>query len=475
MGPNRLLTTLYLILLHELYTINIEKIFYFESGFIKSYVMHRRKFIRNASVASAGITILNFPVFGKNAPSNKVVVGVMGVNSRGNYLAKSFAELENVEVGYICDVEDGAIKKGMDALKNAKRQPSIIKDIRKLVIQKDVDAIVIAAPDHWHAPASIMAAANGKHVYVEKPCGQNPYEGELISEALHKYGKHIQMGNQRRSFPSLMEAAKMVKEGAIGDAYFAKSWYTNNRAAIGIGKKIPPPGTLDFDLWQGPAPRKDYQDNLVHYNWHWFWHWGTGEACNNGTHEIDCCRWFLGVDYPTKVTSSGGRFAFKDDWETPDTQVAGFEFADNKAITWEGRSCNNYPVEGTGRGFIIYGKNGTLVNTGGGDYKIFDMKNKLVKAVKSEVEANPNDPVSASGNLDLYHFNNFVKTIRGESKLNSPVDEASKSVLLCHLANIAQRTGQALHCDPKNGHILNNKEAMNLWKRSYEKGWDVKV
>ncbi len=226
---------------------------------------------------------------------------------------------------------------------------------------------------------------------------------------------------------------------------------------------------------RGLHPRKPYKDNLVHYNWHWFWNWGTGEACNNGTHEIDCCRWFLDVDFPTKVTSAGGRYAFKDDWQTPDTQVAAFEFGDKATITWEGRSCNNYPVEGSGRGFIIYGTNGSLVNLGGGDYKIFDTENKLVKAVKSEVVADPNNPVSANGDLDSYHFQNFVNTIRGEAKLTAPVDIGAKSVLLCHLANIAQRTGSALHCDPSNGHILNNNEAMKLWGRTYEKGWEPKV
>ena len=437
--------------------------------------MKRRNFIKNTALLTGGVTILNFPVFGKKAPSNKIVLGVMGLNSRGNYLASSFAKLPNVEVGYLCDVEDGALKKGMDALKNAPRKPTVVKDIRKLVEMKDFDALVIAAPDHWHTPAAVMGAANGKHVYVEKPCGHNPREGEMVVEAYHKFGKHIQMGNQRRSFPSLMTAVQKVRDGVIGVPYMAKAWYTNNRASIGVGNIIPVPSTLDFELWQGPAPRQSYKDNLVPYNWHWFWNYGTGEACNNGTHEIDCCRWFLGVDYPTKVTSTGGRFAFKDDWQTPDTQIAGFEFGDKATITWEGRSCNSYPSEKSGRGFIIYGTNGTLVNLGGGDYKIFDVKNKLVTEVKSEVEADANNPVSASGNLEMYHFDNFIKTIRGEAKLNGPVSDASKSVLLCHLANIAQRTGETLHCDPANGHILHNKEAMKLWGRTYEKGWEPKV
>ena len=426
-------------------------------------------------MAAAGVTILNFPVFGKNAPSNKVIVAVMGVNSRGAYLAKCFSQLNNVEVAYICDVEETAIGNGLEALKEAQRKPTIIKDIRQLVRKNDFDALIIATPDHWHMPAAILGVENGKHVYVEKPCSHNAYEGELISLALHKYRKLIQMGNQRRSFPTLIQAVSEVKAGIIGNAYFGKSWYTNHRKSIGHGKKIAPPTTLDFELWQGPAPRRPFQDNLVHYNWHWFWHWGTSETCNNGTHEIDCCRWFLGVDYPTKVTSSGGRYAFKDDWQTPDTQVASFEFGDAKAITWEGRSCNDFPVEGNGRGFIIYGDHGTLVNNGNADYKIFDTENKLVKEVNSDVKADPTNPVSANGNLDLYHFENFVQAVRGETKINSPVDEAHKSILLCHLANIAQRTGSTLHCDPKNGHILNNDNAMKLWRREYEKGWEPKV
>ncbi|HMH35274.1 MAG TPA: Gfo/Idh/MocA family oxidoreductase, partial [Puia sp.] len=296
-----------------------------------------------------------------------------------------------------------------------------------------------------------------------------------LVKALHQYGKLIQMGNQRRSMPTMMEAAKLVKEGALGNAYFAKAWYTNNRKSIGYGKKIAVPASLDFELWQGPAPRKEFQDNLVHYNWHWFWHWGTGEACNNGTHEIDCCRWCLGVDFPTKVNSSGGRYAFKDDWQTPDTQVASFEFGEGKSISWEGRSCNNFPVEGGGRGFTIYGDKGTLINLGGGDYKILDEKNKLVKEVKSEVAADPTNPISASGNLDLYHFDNFVQSVRGDAKLNAPVDDGHKTVLLRHLANIAQRTGNTLHCDPANGHILQDNNAEKLWKREYERGWEPVV
>ncbi len=438
--------------------------------------MNRRKFIRDTSFSAAGITLLNFPVFGKLAPSNKVVMAVMGVNSRGAYLAESFSKLPGVEIAYLCDVEEKAIANGLKPFAGAARKPSIVNDIRQLVQQKDFDALVIAAPDHWHTPAAILGVTHGKHVYVEKPCGHNPYEGELLVQAMEKYPKlSIQMGNQRRSMPKLIDAVKQVREGLIGKAYYGKAWYANNRKSIGYGKKVPVPSTLDFELWQGPAPRREYQDNLVHYNWHWFWNWGTAETCNNGTHEIDMCRWMLGADYPVKVSSSGGRYAFKDDWQTPDTQDAAFEFPDDKLITWEGRSCNKFNLEGASRGFIIYGDKGTLVNYGNDDYKVFDADNKLVSEVKSSVTADGTNAVSANGNLDFFHFENFAESVRGNATVNSPVSEGHRSVLLCHLANIAQRTGRTLHCDPRNGHILNDAASMKLWKREYEKGWEPKI
>ncbi len=438
--------------------------------------MKRRDFIKQGSFAAAGISILHHPVFGKMAPSNKVVMAVMGVNGRGAYLARCFSQLENVEVAYICDVEEKAIANGLRPFANTIKKPAVIRDIRELVKKGDFDALAIAAPDHWHTPATLLGLSHGKHVYVEKPCGHNPYEGELLVEAKNRYPKlQIQMGNQRRSMPNLINAVKQVREGIIGNAYFGKAFYANNRKSIGIGKKVPVPGTLDFQLWQGPAPRREYQDNLIHYNWHWFWHWGTAETCNNGTHEVDMCRWMLGVGFPTRITSSGGRYAFKDDWETPDTQVASFEFGEKKSISWEGRSCNNFPVEGTGRGFIIYGDQGTLVNKGNDDYSIYDYNNKLIKEVKTNSGSDASDTISSTGNLDFYHFTNFVESIRGNEHVNSPIDEGHKSVLLCHLANISQRTGRALNCDPANGHILNDADAMKLWRREYEKGWELKV
>jgi predicted dehydrogenase len=445
-----------------------------------SFNSGRRQFLRTAaSLASTSMllspSLLANGVF-TGSPNDKVVLGIMGCNSRGMFLAKNFAMLPNVEVAYICDVDDLVLNKtiaNLEAITGKKAKG--FTDIRKLLEVKDLDALVIAAPDHWHAPAAIMGCQAGKHVYVEKPCSHNPREGELLVEAAAKYKRLVQMGNQRRSFSNVKTAIQQLHEGIIGRVYFARGWYTNWRQTIGKGNEVPVPANLNFDLWQGPAPRKNYRDNLVHYNWHWFWHWGTGEALNNGTHEIDVMRWGLGVDFPSRVTSAGGRFAFQDDWQTPDTQTINFNFDNNTAITWEGRSCNGYASEGTGRGVIFYGEKGTLVYPGANSYSIYDSKNVLVSEVKDDTPYDPTNTVSPLEKQDALHMQNFVNAIRGEAQLTSPITEGHKSTVLPQLGNIAYRVGRTLTCDPKNGHIMNDPEAMKLWSREYEKGWQVKV
>jgi predicted dehydrogenase len=310
-------------------------------------------------------------------------------------------------------------------------------------------------------------------VYVEKPCGHNPREGELCVEAAAKHNKVVQMGNQRRSWNVVQEGIAALHQGAIGKVYFARCWYANGRKSIGHGKPAPVPSWLDYDLWQGPAPRLPFRDNLVHYNWHWFWHWGTGEACNNGTHELDVARWGLQADFPTRVTSAGGRYAFADDWETPDTHTATFEFEGGKMISWESRSCAPFPIEGVGRGVQFFGETGSLIMRDN-NYVILDMANKVVKDVKdTAAQTNSIDKTGPGQRLDGMHIQNFLAATRDRSvKLNAHIAEGHKSVLLCHLANIAYRTGDTLNCNPRNGHIANNEAAMALWQRTYEKGWD---
>lgn len=443
----------------------------------------RRSFIKKTAVGSAALLAGGIlPQFSAKSyarivgSNEKIRASVMGVNSRGYALATNFAQQERCDVIHICDVDSRAITKCLKGLED--RQTIKAKgytDFRESLESKDVDVLVIAAPDHWHAPASIIGLQAGKHVYVEKPCSHNPNEGELLVQAANKYGKVIQMGNQRRSWPNVVEGINALKNGAIGRVYFGKGWYTNNRPSMGIGKDAPVPEWLNWDLWQGPAPRKSFKDNIVHYNWHWLWHWGTGEALNNGTHMIDLLRWGMEVDYPTKVSSHGGRYRYQDDWETPDTQVINLDFGTNMSMSWEGRSCNGKNNEGSSVGVMFYGENGSLLIPSGNSYTLFDLKGNVVKEVKDTKEIDPRNATNPAEHLDGIHIRNMFDAINNGTKLNADIDSGHKSTLLVQLGNISQRVGNSLNVDPKNGHIIGDTKAQELWGRSYEKGWEIKL
>ena len=443
----------------------------------------RRDFIKKTLGTTAAISVGGvLPAFNAKSYANilgandKIVVSMMGVNSRGKALAKNFARQENCEVAHICDVDSRAITACAEAIKDRQtREPKGFVDFRKSLESKDIDAMVIAAPDHWHAPASLLALQAGKHVYVEKPCSHNPKEGEMLVEATSRYGKVVQMGNQRRSWPNVVEGINALKSGEIGRVYFGKGWYSNNRESIGIGNKVASPEWLDWELWQGPAPRKEFQDNLVHYNWHWFWHWGTGEALNNGTHMIDLLRWGMDVDFPVRVSSNGGRFRYKDDWETPDTQVINLDFDEDVSMSWEGRSCNGKNIEGSSVGVMFYGENGSMLIPGGNSYTIFGLDSKVVKHIEGNQEIDSRDRANPAEHLDALHIRNMFNAILNGGKLNADIESGHKSTLLVQLGNIAQRTGRSLDTDPKTGHILKDKEANKLWSRTYEKGWEMKL
>lgn len=442
----------------------------------------RRHFVKNSTWMTAGITIgpQPFNILRKRNLADQISVAVMGVCSRGKALANAFAAAENCDVTYICEVDDRYVQDTLDGMaKHQEFKPSIEKDIRKVLEDSGVDAIVIAAPDHWHAIAGIMGCQAGKHVYVEKPCSHNPQEGEWLVQAARKYDRVVQMGNQYRSWSNIKQAIHELHQGIIGDVYYANAWYANARGSIGKGKKTTPPPELDFDLWQGPAPRRDYQDNLHPYHWHWFWHWGTGEALNNGTHFVDLARWGLQADYPTYVSSSGGRFHYQDDWETPDTQAISIEFANGTAMTWESRSCNTMRKHGQSAGVAFYGTGGSMILGSGNKYAVYDNSRtpKLFKRAEAE-NARELDQISLLGpglSMDIVHVQNFLEAIRHGSKLNSEIEGGHKSVLLCQLGNIAYRTKSNLHLDAANGHILDNQNAQKLWSREYEPGWDPNI
>ncbi len=441
----------------------------------------RRRFIKNLAGGSAALALGGVSssftansyrrIIGAN---DHIRVAVIGANGRGAGMAATFAKQDNTDVIYVCDVDEKARQKGINAVvKAGKEAPKGENDFRIMLLDKNVDATYIATPDHWHAPATILCCAAGKHVYCEKPLSHNPHEGELAIAAARKYVRVVQMGSQRRSWKLLTEGINELKGGAIGKVHLVKTWYTNERKSIGIGKLVPVPAGLDYDLWQGPAPRTPYKDNLIHYNWHWFWNWGTGEALNNGTHEIDVARWGLGIDYPLRVNSTGGRYFFNDDWETPDTQLITFDCPD-ATVLWEGRSCNPYKVEGLDRGVLFYGEKGTML-TGHDGYIIYDGKGTILKDIKSNAVIDARNTSSPNEDLDGIHVANFLQSIRLSKLPNADVAIGFKSTLWVQLGNIAQRRGHTLNIDQKNGNIVGDEPAMKLWGREYQAGWEPKV
>lgn len=434
----------------------------------------RRNFLKQAAGASLAVSAMSSSaasyarILGAN---DRINVVVMGVGGRGSVLTQDFANASGVVVTDLCDTDYRRCDEANAALaEGGFAKARVHSDIRKALESSDTDLMIVATPDHWHTPGAILGLQAGKHVYIEKPVSHNPAEGELLVKAQKHYGKVVQVGNQQRSAPESIELIDKIRQGELGDIYKIYTWYANRRDTIGNGKIVPAPDWLDWDLWQGPAPRRDYQDNVVHYNWHWFWDWGTGETCNNAMHELDIARWAIGADYPDKVEVRGARrFHTDDDWEMYDTIEATYRFADVTVI-WEGHSCNRVKKHGRGRGTLIYGTKGWAIVDRNG-YEIYDLGGNLQHEVKVEVASATTD-TRGGGPLNTLHVNNFLGVIRGTgTDLHSPVDVGHKSTLMCHLANIAYRTGETLECDPSNGRPV-NEAADKLWGREYEPGWE---
>ncbi|MDZ7692831.1 MAG: Gfo/Idh/MocA family oxidoreductase [Balneolaceae bacterium] len=437
----------------------------------------RKDFLKQLALGGAGLTLgLSAKSYGNIIGANEQLnFAVAGLNGRGKALMRAIRDTPNANLAYLCDVDSRVLEEAANMAKSDFGvNPKTEEDIRKLLEQDDLDALAISTPDHWHAPMTLMAVDAGKHVYVEKPCSHNPREGELLVESQQKHGNIvIQMGNQQRSAPTSIQAIQDIQKGLIGEPYFGKAWYSNSRGPIGSAANTPVPDWLNWELWQGPAPREAFEDLWVHYNWHWNWNWGTGEINNNGTHEIDICRWALGVDYPTRVTSSGGRYHYNDAWEFYDTQVTNYEFEDDKIITWEGKSCNPFEYHDRGRGATIHGTKGTVL-VDRNAYYAWDLDGNQIKEMQEEEKSATTNTVGA-GNLDVLHMNNFVEAIRTGAEQHSPIDEGHKSNLLCHLGNIAQENGGSIQTDPRNGKIVGNSQAMKMWSREYAAGWKPQV
>jgi len=442
----------------------------------------RRFFLKTAGTTSALLTVGGI-LPGFSAASYSRIIGanerirlsIVGVNGRGTALSGNFARMPGGEVATICDCDKRAMDKCIEATKKMQTSvPKGEKDFRKSLADKDIDAVVIAMPDHWHTPAALLALQAGKHVYLEKPVSHNPREGEMLIEATAKYGKTLQVGNQRRSWPNLIQAIHELHEGVIGKIHSGKMWYANARPSIGFGKIARVPDELDWNLWQGPAPRTIYKDNIVHYNWHWFWHWGTAESGGNGVHMVDLLTWGMNLKFPKKINSMGGRYYHTDDWETPDTQLICLEY-DKAVLHLECNSCNAKRTEDAAVGVMFYGDLGSLFISGGNEYKIFDQKNTVIKDVKSNLNFTAGNTIDPSQDLDMIHFQNFFDGIRKGTPLACTAELGHQCCALMLLGNIAMRTGRTLDLNPANGHIIGDNEAQRYWGRDYEPGWEPKI
>ena len=422
---------------------------------------NRRTFLGSTAASGLALGLSRRTWAAEDGPGRRLRLGVMGL-SRGASLARQFARRPGVEVAYVCDVDRNRTRQAVASIEEiAEKAPQGVTDFRRILDDRDVDALVVATTNHWHAPATILACAAGKHVYVEKPGSHNPREAELMVAAARKHDRKVQMGVQRRSWPVLQEAAQRLREGVVGEVRLVRGWYNNLRGPIGPVRPAEVPEWLDWDLWQGPAARVPYRSNIVHYNWHWFWHWGNGEIGNNGVHALDLCLWGVETSpHPRQVTSGGGLYFIDDDRETPDSQVVTFDYGD-RMVTWEGRSAHLRGLEGQRFGAAFYGTEGTLVMRGTG-YTIYAMRDQLV------------EEKDGSGG-DTAHLDNFLAAIRDDEPLNAEIQSGQRAAMLCHLGAMAHRTGRALHCDPQTARILDDAGAMALWTREYAPGWEPEV
>jgi len=435
----------------------------------------RRAFIRTLTAGSAGIALGGVAtgmtpvsysrIIGAN---DRINIAIMGLGNRYTSFAPCIAAKENnIGLLYLCDVMQSQREKALGTLsKLIDYKPVLENDIRKILADQKVDAIFNAGPDHWHTPGACMAMKSGKHVYVEKPCSHNPYETELLVAHQHKYNKVVQMGTQYRSVPHIREIVKEVQNGLIGKTFKGISFLSSNRLDVPVPVKSPVPDGLDWDLFQGPAPRTGYSDNTWNYNWHWYgWAYGTGEAGNNAIHELDIARWAMQLELPEHVeVDAAKRYYLKDGWTMYDTMEATYKFSENRLLKWDGKSRNGYPTYGINRGSIIFGTEGTVF-IDAFCYKVFDKSGKMLREKRRPEKVD--DGTTA-------HMMNFFNAIRGKEQLNAPVEIATISNLYSNYANIAYRIGSSFDVDTTTGYIY-NREAMKLWSREYEPGWEPKI
>jgi predicted dehydrogenase len=427
--------------------------------------INRREFLgasaaNAAGMAAAGVAgLTGVAVAAKAAANDRVAVGVVGIRSQGKTLATVLGAFSDVDVVALCDVDEGLLPQaGREVEAVQGHSPRLFTDFRRLLDDPSIGAVLIATPDHWHAPMTILACEAGKDVYVEKPVSHSLAEGPAMVAVAQKYRRVVQSGLQQRSGEHFRTAVEYVRSGKLGSVHLAKAWTVHQRKAIGFKKNVPAPAGIDYDLWLGPAPSRPFNPNRFHYNWHWFWDYGTGELGNWGVHLLDVARWGLGVEFPTQVSAIGGKHHFHDDQQTPDTLVVNYAYP-AKTITWEHRLWSAHGMEGRSAAVAFCGDRGTLIVDRGG-WKVYGQKES-----------------AAMGPSDLLgpHLRNFVDCVKSRAVPACSIETGHVSSALCHLGNIAYRVGRSIQVNSAAGTISEDAVANQLARRENRSPWTLPV
>jgi predicted dehydrogenase len=422
----------------------------------------RRTFVLSAGATAAAVSLLSSAA-GKGAPGDLVRLCVVGVRGRGRGLASNFARLKQARITHVCDVNEPLMAPFARKIGEVqKTEPKCVKDLRDVLKDKSVDALVVATPDHWHALATVWGCQAGKHVYVEKPVSHNAFEGRQAVAASRRYKKVVQAGTQSRSVPHYLAAIEYVRSGKLGKVHMARAWNSQLRRKVTAAKDGPVPKGLDWKIWQGPAPERPYNERRYTYGWRWMWDYGTGDMGNDGVHDLDVARWGLGVDYPAAVSCTGDKLFFGrgDIQETPDTQLVTFTFPGSKAVLlYEQRLWSPYHQEGFENGVAFYGTEGYMLIgrrgwkvVGKGNEEVFDKK----------------EPFS-----DVPHLENFLSCVKSGKRPACDIEDGHRSTLLAHLGNISFRVGRPLKFDGKTETIPGDDRANGLLKRTGRKGFEI--
>jgi len=463
-----------------------------------------------ASCAPSAAPAPKAKVLGAN---DRITLGIVGIRGRGMYLAEGFAKIPNVTIKTVCDIDANLFAERVKKIEGIQHlAPTTEHDLRRVFDDKDIDAVAVATPNHWHALATIWACQNGKHVYVEKPCSHNIFEGRKMVQAARKYGRIVQAGFQNRSLANVQQAMKFLHDGGIGEVYMARGLCFKERDSIGkvpdgIGKgpeykyfvwnnpgvnfDADYMGRVDYDVWLGPAPKRPFNYNRFHYNWHWNWDYGNGDIGNQGPHQFDIARWGLNKnEHPVKISSMGGYFGAESDQQTPNTQTALFEYADGKILQFDVRGlytndeAAKFAViekqetvkkiqDGVLLGNLFYGTKGWMYLNDTTWKTYFGRKNEPGPSSQT-LEAAANASTAAGATSDS-HFVNFIDALRsGKAKdLNCDVETGFISTALPHLANISYRLGRTLVFDGKKEKFVSDSQANRMLGRSYRKGYVV--